>query len=56
MAEEDYNGFAEATFAYNAMSQRVSLNRSSSGQVSRFVYDEAGQLLGNYGFLPREYI
>ncbi|WP_354514240.1 MULTISPECIES: RHS repeat-associated core domain-containing protein [unclassified Luteibacter] len=56
LAEQDNSGYAQATFAYNAMSQRVSLYRSSSGQVSRFVYDEAGQLLGNYGFLPREYI
>ncbi|MDF4024661.1 RHS repeat-associated core domain-containing protein [Luteibacter sp. PPL201] len=48
-------GLTEASFAYNVFDQRIRKS-SISGNTLRFVYNEAGQLLGEYGASSRDYI
>ena len=43
-----------ATYAYNALNQRV--QKTVNGTATRFVYDEASRLMGEYGEQSREYI
>lgn len=55
LSEADMAGTVEGTYVYNAWGQRVS-KTANAMPTQRFVYDEAGQLLGEYDSLPREYI
>jgi RHS repeat-associated protein len=49
------DGFVSASYAYNALGQRV-FKATGNGQKIRFVYDEEGQLLAESGGLPHDYI
>lgn len=55
LSEANMAGTVEGAYVYNAWGQRVS-KTANAMPTQRFVYDEAGQLLGEYGSLPREYI
>ncbi|URL59940.1 RHS repeat-associated core domain-containing protein [Luteibacter flocculans] len=55
LTEVQSQGSPIADFTYNALDQRV-YKSGYLGLKSRFVYDEAGQLVGDYGSLHRDYI
>lgn len=51
------NGQTVATYAYNAVGQRIAKNASIPQSISqRFAYDEGSQLIGEYGATSRDYI
>ncbi|MFC4762436.1 RHS repeat-associated core domain-containing protein [Dyella koreensis] len=51
------NNQTVATYSYNAMGQRVAKNSTFPQTVNqRFAYDEASQLIGEYGTTNRDYI
>lgn len=47
-------GSTIAAYGYNALNQRV--QKTVNGTATRFMYDEASQLIGEYGSQSREYI
>lgn len=51
------DGTTAATYGYNALGQRISKTASyPQASVERFAYDEAGQLIGEYGTTNRDYL
>jgi len=52
------NGQSVADYAYNALGQRISKDSTYpiASSHQRFVYDESGHLLGEYGDQVREYV
>ncbi|MFC3654113.1 hypothetical protein ACFONN_21420, partial [Dyella humi] len=47
-------GSTVASYTYDALGQRI--QKITNGQTERYVYDEAGQLIGEYGATNRDYI
>lgn len=45
-----------STYVYNALGERIAKTLTASQTSERFAYDEASQLLGEYGTASRDYI
>lgn len=51
------NGTTVGSYTYNALGQRIAKTATLPQPISqRFAYDEAGQLIGEYGTVNRDYI